>query len=123
PGRFAGLPEPLFWADAFVLARTQSWAEANAAEVARLRLSGMTMEGLARHFGKAVPTVRQALRHARAKDPALAGLPGKVARRRWEEGHAAEVARAHGEGKTAKELAALFGERGPTIRKALRHPA
>jgi DNA invertase Pin-like site-specific DNA recombinase len=120
PERFAGLPEPLVWTEAFVLAEKQSWAEAHAEEVAQRRASGLTMEELARHFGRTVPTIRQALRHAKAKDPSLTGLPSRMPRRRWEEDHASEVARLRAEGKTLKELVAHFGESEPTIRKALR---
>jgi hypothetical protein len=81
------------------------------------------MEGLARHFAKTVPTIRQALSHARAKDPSLASLPAKAARRRWEEDHAAEVARFHGAGMTVMQLRRHFGRSEPTIRKALRFAA
>jgi DNA invertase Pin-like site-specific DNA recombinase len=123
PDRFAGLPGPLVWAEAFVLAERLSWAEAHAEEVGRRRLAGRTMEELAREFSTSVPTIRKALRHARAKDPSLAGLPTKMPRRRWEEDHALEVARLRAEGKTLKELMAHFGKSEPTIRKALRSAA
>jgi DNA invertase Pin-like site-specific DNA recombinase len=123
PERFAGLAGPLFWTEPLVLAEAPSWAEAHAAEVAQARAGGLALAALAAHFGKSVPTIRAALRHARATGQAPAGLPGKVARRRWEEDHAAEVARARAEGKTLKELAALFGKSEPTIRKALRYAA
>jgi DNA invertase Pin-like site-specific DNA recombinase len=123
PNRFAGLQGPLFWTESFVLAETPSWAEANAVEVGRLRAAGMTIEGLARHFGKTAPTIRQSLRHAKANDPSLASLPAKMSRRRWEEDHAAAVARLGGVGKTVMELAAHFGKSEPTIRKALRFAA
>jgi DNA invertase Pin-like site-specific DNA recombinase len=123
PNRFAGLQEPLFWTESFVLPETPSWAEAHAVEVGRLRAAGMTMDVLARHFGKTAPTIRQALRHARAKDPSLSNLPAKAARRRWEEDHAAEVAQLHGAGRTVMELTAHFGKSEPTIRKALRFAA
>jgi DNA-binding CsgD family transcriptional regulator len=81
------------------------------------------MEELARHFGKTVPTIRQALRHGKAKDPLLRGLPTTMPRRRWEVDHAAEVAQLRAEGKTFKELVSRFGKSEPTIRKALQYAA
>jgi hypothetical protein len=54
PQRIAGLPEPFFWAEAFVLPRRVSWAEAHAEAVAERRAAGLTMAELARHFGKTV---------------------------------------------------------------------
>ena len=81
------------------------------------------MEELAREFSKSVPTIRQALRHAQAKGASLRELPARMPRRRWEEGHAAEVARLRAEGKSLKELVAHFGKSEPTIRKALRFAA
>jgi DNA invertase Pin-like site-specific DNA recombinase len=121
PERFGGLPEPFFWQAAFVLPETQSWAEANAEEVARLRASGMTMEALAQHLGKTVPTIRNALRHARAKDPSLNGLPTKQPRRRWAEDHADEVLRLKQQGMSTPAIARQLGKSEPTIRAALKH--
>jgi site-specific DNA recombinase len=120
PNRFAGLQEPLFWTESFVLPETLSWAKANAVEVGRLRAEGLTMERLAQRFGKTVPTIRQALRYAKASDSSLASLPAKMARRRWEDDNAAEVKRLAGAGMTVIQLAAHFGKSEPTIRKALR---
>jgi len=123
PERFAGLPGACFWEESFVLIEKLSWAEGNSAEAARLRATGLTMEELARHFGKTVPTIRKALRHAQKKDPSLSALPAKMPRRRWQEDHAAEVARLHSEGRTVKELSGHFRKSEPTIRKALRFAA
>ena len=120
PNRFRGLKEPLLWREIFVLPETLSWAKANAVEISRLRATGMSMEVLAGHFGKSVPTIRQALAHAKAKDPSLASLPAKAARQRWEEDHAAEVKRLRNAGMNLKELVAHFGKTEPTIRQALR---
>jgi DNA invertase Pin-like site-specific DNA recombinase/DNA-binding CsgD family transcriptional regulator len=121
PARFAGLPAPFFWEETFLIDKVPSWAEANAAEVSRLRVEGVTMAELAARFGRTVPTIRAALRHARRQDPSLAArLPAKLPRRRWEEDHAAEVARLRAEGRSLKELSRHFRKSEPTIRKALR---
>ena len=79
PARFAGLPEPFFWTESLVIEKALSWAQANAAEVVRLRLSGLTMGKLAEHCGKTTPTIREALKHGKAAQPDLE-LPRKVAR-------------------------------------------
>jgi hypothetical protein len=80
--RFAGLGPEWFWEDDFRIPPRVGWSEKHAKEVAQRRASGLTMEELARHFAKSVPTIRQALRHAKAKDPSLAGLATKLPRRR-----------------------------------------
>jgi DNA-binding CsgD family transcriptional regulator len=121
PGRFAGLPEGCFWAESFVLAETPCWAEANAAEVARLRAQGNTMEELARHFNKTVPTIRDALRRAVAAGASAEQFPRKVPRRRWAEDHAAEVAQLKAAGLSTPEIAQRLGKSDTTIRAALRH--
>jgi hypothetical protein len=63
-GRFAGLGPEWFWEDTFQLPRKTCWAREQAAEVARLRAGGLTLEELAVHFGKSVPTIRAALKRA-----------------------------------------------------------
>lgn len=123
PHRFAGLDDRWIWEDELVIPRLLSWADAHAPEVAQLRQTGMTMEALAVHFGKTVPTVRNALRKARDAGLMKEELPTKMPRRRWEEDHAAEVVQLKAQGKTVKELAAHFGKSEPTIRKALRFAA
>ncbi len=121
--RFAGLGPEWFWEDAIQIPRRLSWAKEHAKEVAQRRASGRTMEELASHFGKTVPTIRQALWHAKANAVSLEDLPTKMPRRRWEEDHAAEVARLRAEGKTLKELVSHFGKCAPTIRQALMYAA
>jgi hypothetical protein len=55
PNHFAGLDEAWFWDDRFQVPRKKSWAEENAAEIGRLRASGMTIAALSAHFGKSIP--------------------------------------------------------------------
>jgi hypothetical protein len=53
-----------FWEDVFELPSQMCWSQENAEEVARLRAQGWTMERLARHFRRSLPTIRRALRIA-----------------------------------------------------------
>jgi DNA-binding CsgD family transcriptional regulator len=121
PERFEGLPVQFVWAETFVLSRKLFWPEQHAAEVARMRASGLTMEQLAEHFDKTVPTVRKALRLAARLDETVQGLPRKMPRRRWTEDHAVEVARLKVEGLSTQEIARRFGKSDTTIRAAFKH--
>jgi len=122
PNRFAGLCGSFFWVDAFTMpdSKKTSWSAQNAAEVAKLRASGKTMEQLAAHFGKTVPTVRKALCLAKGQDESLSKLPKKMPRRCWAVDHAAEVARLKAEGRSTMEIARMFSRSGTTIRAALK---
>jgi site-specific DNA recombinase len=120
PARFAGLPEPFFWTESLVIEKALSWAQANAAEVVRLRLSGMTMEEVAKCCGKTIPTIREALRHGKAAQPGLE-LPRKAARARWDVDHAADVMALKLRGMTTDQLADHFGKSDTTIRAAVAH--
>jgi uncharacterized protein (DUF433 family) len=120
PERFAGLSGQFFWTESLVIATSASWAETNAAEVVRLRADGLTIEKLARHFGKTPPTIRAALRLGIAALP-LQELPRKIPRRRWTEDHADEVMRSRQTGMSTDALAEHFGKSDTTIRAALKY--
>lgn len=121
PCRFDGLDDCWFWEDALELPESLCWAEKFAAEVARLRATGKTMEQLATHFDKTIPTIRSALRKACVTDEAVRKLPKKMPRRRWREDHAAEVAQLCKTGMSVAELVRHFGKSEPTIRAAIEH--
>ena len=95
------------------------WSEEHANEVARLRAT-MTIEQLAAHFGKAIPTIRNALRKAAAARVPVSNLPKKLARACWAKDHAAEIIAMKKEGKGTLEIAKHFGKSDTTIRAALR---
>lgn len=122
PDRFAGLDERWFHEDEFQVPRRRSWAETHAAEVAAFRLdSHVSMERTAKHFGKAVPTIREALRYAR-DELGIDALGKSVSRPtlpNWAKSNAKEVADFISSGRTLKEAAKAFGKSEPTIRKAL----
>jgi DNA-binding CsgD family transcriptional regulator len=79
------------------------------------------MEQLAEHFGKTVPTIRQALRYALDQDESLRSLPRKMQRPSWAVDHAEEVGRLHVEGLSVLQIARRLGKSEPTIRAALKH--
>lgn len=120
PERFTGLPEPFFWSETIVIERTASWAEANAAEVVRLRAGGLTIERIAAHFGKTPPTIRSALRIGIAAQPQQV-LPKKIPRGCWAQEHADEVMSLKRQGMSTDELATHFTKSDTTIRAALKH--
>ncbi len=120
PNRFSGLDEQWFWIDDMQIPKRQSWAQENAVEVAEARAKGLTMEAVAKHFGKTIPTIRKALRHA-TTNGSFQDLPIKVPRRRWHEDHAMEVATMTANGMTIVEIAKSFEKSDTTIRKALNH--
>jgi DNA invertase Pin-like site-specific DNA recombinase len=65
PQRFAGLAEPLFWTESFVMPRRLSWAEEHAEEVYLTRsTTGLSFKELATRFGKSRPTMQHAWRIA-----------------------------------------------------------
>jgi hypothetical protein len=66
--RFAGLGPEWFWEDDFQIPGYSSWARQNAAAViAKLQGTGWSKAKLAEHFGKSVPTIREALRMAQER--------------------------------------------------------
>lgn len=121
PERFACLPEEFIWAESFVLPEKLCWADEHAAEVARLRATGMTHEKLAEHFGKTVPTIRKALHHAEQTDEDARSLPRKMPRLCWAKDNAAEVARLKSAGWSVLQIARQMGKSEPTIRAALKY--
>jgi DNA invertase Pin-like site-specific DNA recombinase len=121
PERFAGLPDAFRWAESFVLPKRLCWAEEHAAAVARLRATGMTLEKLAVHFGKRVPTIRKALLLAEQAGDGIGPLPRKIPRACWAKDHAAEVARLQSDGLSVLQIARQLGKSEPTIRAALEH--
>lgn len=119
PERFAGLADAFFWSEDVTVERAVSWAEANAAAVARARAEGRTHEQLAAQFDVSVPTIRHALKIA-AAEPGLASLPRKMPRARWQDSHADAVWALRQEGRSMKELTAHFDVSEPLIRAALK---
>jgi len=123
PQRFAGLGPEWFTEDVFEVPRRRSWAEEHAAEVAEYRLRNhASMEATARHFGKTVPTIREAQRYA--KDVHGIDAFGKSVsqknRPHWARDHAAEVAAFLREpGRKPKDAVVHFGKSEPTLRKAV----
>jgi hypothetical protein len=117
------LPEK--WVDEaiFKIPELISWAEEHAVEVGARRLAGRTVEQLCGEFGKTPPTIRSALRHAARIDGRFQELPRKMARARWHEDHALDVAAKKAEGLGTEELVEFFKRSAPTILKALRHAA
>ena len=119
PHRFAGLNDSWFWEDIFQVPEPTCWAEQHAAEVARVRATGLTMEQLASHFGRTPPTIRSALRYAANADESVRLLPKKMPRRRWTEDHATEVAILRTGGMSVTKIAKRFGKSETTIRESL----
>jgi DNA invertase Pin-like site-specific DNA recombinase len=122
PNRFAGVAGKFFWEEEFYISRKLCWAEEHAMEVARARTDErLTHERLAERFGKTIPTIRHALRLAGAADESINALPRKIARRRWHEDHADEVAKLWADGKSISELEEQFDKSDTTIRAAIKH--
>lgn len=120
PRRFAGLDGCWFWQDTFDMpVQRPPWSEEHAAEVARLRAT-MTMEQLAAHFGKTIPTIRKALQKAAAAGVPVSDLPKKMSRACWAKKHAAEIIGMKQQGKGTLEIAKHFGKSDTTIRAALK---
>jgi hypothetical protein len=121
------VPLPEKWVDEaiFQMPKLISWAEEHAVEVAERRLAGRTIEQLCEEFDKVPATIRSSLRHAARIDDRYKDLPRKMARARWHEDHALEVAAKKHEGNRlgTGELAAFFHKSEPTILKALAHAA
>ncbi len=122
PQRFAGLGPEWFSEEVLQVPIRQSWAEEHAVEVAQFRLeTHATMEVTSKHFGKTVPTIREALRYAR--DSHRIDAYGKTisvpTRAFWPRDHAEEVAAFFQRpGATMKEAMAHFGKSQPWISKA-----
>ena len=110
PKRFAGVGDQWFWTDFLQIPAKTCWASAHAAKVARERAAGATMEQLAAHFQKTVPTIREALRRAALADPAVGELPRKMPQRRWTIDHAAEVADLKRQGMNVDAIAVKLGK-------------
>jgi len=120
PERFAGLADAFFWSEDVTVERAPSWVEANAIAVAQARAEGRTHEQLADQFDVSVPTVRKALEIAEKSDAALASLPRKMPRARWQDSHCDEVWALRQNGRSVKQLAAHFEVSEPLIRAALK---
>lgn len=121
PERFSGLSSELMWDEPLFITPTIFWAEKHAIPVGERRLDGLTHEKLADEFGVSVPTIRKALKYAAAKDARFQGTPRKMARPRWHEVYALEVAAKKADGLGTNELVELFNMTDTTIRKALVH--
>jgi hypothetical protein len=122
PNRFTGLGPEWFTEDVYQVPRRLSWAEENARAVAEYRLQNQaTMEATSQHFGKTVPTIRQALRYAELLGIAALGKEVSLATRpNWSKENAAAVAAYFSEnGFGMKAAVAHFKKSEPTIRKAL----
>lgn len=122
PARFAGLGPEWFTDDVFHVPPRLSWAEEHASNVAEFRLkTNATMEKTAKHFGKSVPTIRQALRHAQEQHSINAFGKGVSAPTRayWPRDNADAVVKffSHPEA-TMKSAQDHFGKSQPWISKA-----
>lgn len=116
--RFAGLAPAWFEEDELHIPHRKSWAEAHAGEVARERAKGMTIDKLARYFGKTPPTILKAMRYAEQLDPNVASLPRKMIRR-WADNHEDEVLALREKGMSILQIARSLGKSEPTIRITL----
>jgi hypothetical protein len=68
PERFAGLPEPFFWNETFVMTEKRSWAEEHSEAVYEAKLStGLSFNKLAERFGMTRPTIKRAYDIAAAR--------------------------------------------------------
>lgn len=123
PERFGGLGPEWFIEDVVQYTRPLSWAQAHAREVAEYRLqTGATMDRTCEHFGRTVPTIRSALRHAKRQYGlhALGTAVSMTTRQNWSRDHAAEVQRFFRRpGATMKAAVQHFGRSDTTIRTAL----
>jgi DNA-binding CsgD family transcriptional regulator len=122
-GRFAELASHWFWEDVYQIPGRTCWAAEHAAEVARLRAGGLTLEKLAEHFDKTIPTIRKALRMAAESDETVRSLPRKMPRPCWAKENAAEAARLKTEGLSVPQIARRLSKSEPTIRAALKWAA
>ena len=125
PGTIEQLAIPERWVDVVSLQQPELAHpyQEHALDIADLRKQGLTHEQLAEQFHLTVPTVRKALVYAQEQGVDLSEVPRKMARRRWHEDHALEVAAKRAEGLGTNELVAFFGKSDVTIRKALVHAA
>lgn len=123
PHRFAGIGPEWFTEDVFQLPERLSWAKAHAKEVAEFRLrTRLPMSKTVEHFGKTIPTIREALRYAKADFgiDAFGKILSLSTRPHWARSNAAIVAEfLQQPGVTMKMAVAHFGKSEPTIRKAL----
>ena len=123
PHRFKGLAPEWFCEDEFQIPRKMCWAESNAIEVARYRLDHqVTIEKTAKKFGKSPPTIKKAIKFAKALGVDATGTAIRLPRKpNWAVENAAAVAAyVQGNCATMKVAAAYFGKSEPTISKALR---
>ena len=120
PERFAGLHDGFMWKEPLVIEKKLSWAEANAAEVVRMRTQGLTVEELTQYFDMTPPTIRSALKKGLEAQSDMQ-LPRKMPRGRWHEDHADEVMKLKKEGLGTNQLVERFGKSDTTIRAALKH--
>lgn len=122
PARFAGLGPEWFTDDVFHVPPRLSWAEEHAREVAEFRLkTNATMAKTAKHFGKTIPTIRQALRYAQKEHDLHAFGKGisVPTRAYWPRDNAdAVVAFFSQPGATMKAAQDHFGKSQPWISKA-----
>ena len=121
PNRFAGLDDRWFWEDVFQIPE-RTWPFQEMAIEVAIQRPGKTHEELAAQFGVTVPTIRKALAYAAKIDERFRDLPRKMARSRWHEDHALEVAaKKRNENLGTNELVAFFRKSDTTIRAALDH--
>ena len=118
PARFEGLNESFFWSEPIFIEKNPSWAKKYALEVLKKRAEGVTMESMAEHFGKTIPTIRSALKIGKSMLPDQK-LPKKVFPERWFEVHANEIKKLKDQGWTTRRLADHFEKSDTTIRSAL----
>lgn len=123
PNRFAGLGPEWFWDDVFEIPPPDPcWSEANAEAIAAERAKGLTVDKLAKMFNVTNPTIRKALKIAKAKNPELSKLPQKMPRARWEEQNFKAVACAKREHPKwqMKDFVEHFGKCETLISRAMK---
>ena len=118
PHRFEGMDDCWFEEVTFVRPEQKSWSEEHAIAVCEMRMTGMTHQQLADHFGVTIPTIRKALKIGQKLDPKFKAAPRKMARARWHEDNARTVFETS-KSMLMKEMVKHFGKSDVTLRKAL----
>lgn len=109
PQRFAGLAECFIWEEEFLAPGLRCWSETHASAVSAHKQRNPTdsLVKIAAHFGKSVPTIREALQRARLRDtPTTPPVDGDAAAAADDDDdHGPDGAGGLGEGPAAGEEA------------------
>lgn len=122
PERFDKLSPQLFQIHEFQVPEKKSWPEENAQAVAEFRLNEkLSMEKTAKHFGKSIPTIRNALKYAKSSHgmDAFGRELSRPNHQNWVKENALRVdAYFQKPGVTMPEAVKHFGKSQPTLSKA-----